>query len=392
MDPWVLILLCSVGWLAYSNGANDNFKGVATLFGSGTVGYRRAIWLATVTTFLGSMTTLILGQALIKAFSGKGLVTAAVLAEPSFLVAVSAGAAGTVLLATLFGFPISTTHAIIGSLTGAGLLADGGVAMGRLIGKFLMPLLLVPIITIGITAVLYLLFRKVRRSAGIVRQTCICLGQECQVVGLETPALTVEATEDGQVLLTGFTSPPTEPKAITFSIGSELQCIYRYQGRFLGISAQGVLDIMHYISAGAVGFARGLQDTAKIVGLLAGAGLVGAVAPGNLRWAVLLVGVLMALGGLFNARKVAETMSRKITEMNPGQGFTGNLVTSAMVIISGIAGWGVSTTHCAVGALFGISAVNRRANWQTISGILIAWIATLPVAAMLAAAIYWTIR
>lgn len=69
----VLIIL-AVCFLAYSNGANDNFKGVASLFGSRTCGYRTAISWATVATFADSVTALFLAQALIKKFSGKGLV------------------------------------------------------------------------------------------------------------------------------------------------------------------------------------------------------------------------------------------------------------------------------------------------------------------------------
>ncbi len=69
-----LLLLIGVAFLAYSNGANDNFKGVASLFGSRTCGYRVAISWATVTTFAGSAAAIFLAQDLLKKFSGKGLV------------------------------------------------------------------------------------------------------------------------------------------------------------------------------------------------------------------------------------------------------------------------------------------------------------------------------
>ena len=68
-----LALLC-VLFLAYANGANDNFKGVATLFGSGTTNYKGALGWATLTTLMGSMTALILAKGLMVTFSGKGLV------------------------------------------------------------------------------------------------------------------------------------------------------------------------------------------------------------------------------------------------------------------------------------------------------------------------------
>jgi PiT family inorganic phosphate transporter len=69
-----ILLLLAVCFLAYSNGANDNFKGVASLFGSKTTSYRIAIGWATVCTFAGSVAAIFLAQALLSKFSGKGLV------------------------------------------------------------------------------------------------------------------------------------------------------------------------------------------------------------------------------------------------------------------------------------------------------------------------------
>src|SRR5205085_4348248 len=120
------ILLLAVLFLAYSNGANDNFKGVATLFGSGTCTYRRALAWATLTTLAGSLLALYLAGGLVESFKGKGLVPDAVTRQPAFLLAVSLGAALTVLLATRIGMPVSTTHALTGGLVGAGLLAAAG--------------------------------------------------------------------------------------------------------------------------------------------------------------------------------------------------------------------------------------------------------------------------
>src|SRR5438105_9945407 len=94
------IVLLAVFCVAYANGANDNFKGVATLFGSGTTNYRKALAWATVTTFAGSLLALLLAHGLVNTFKGKGLVPDVVTTEPAFLVAVSLGAAFTVLLAT----------------------------------------------------------------------------------------------------------------------------------------------------------------------------------------------------------------------------------------------------------------------------------------------------
>jgi PiT family inorganic phosphate transporter len=105
-----------------------------------------------------------------------------------------------------------------------------------------------------------------------------------------------------------------------------------------------------------------------------------------------LVAVVMAVGGVLNARRVAETMSRKITTMNPGQGFTANLVTSLLVGVASRLGLPVSTTHVSVGSLFGIGVVNRTARAKTVLSILLAWVTTLPLAAALAAGAYLLLR
>ena len=121
----IFLLLFATLFLAYSNGANDNFKGVATLYGSNTVGYKSAIIIATVATFLGSISAIFLAQELIASFSGKGLVPQVIAGTANFLISTGFGAGCTVLLATYLGFPISTTHSLVGGLVGAGIMAVG---------------------------------------------------------------------------------------------------------------------------------------------------------------------------------------------------------------------------------------------------------------------------
>jgi len=108
----VAILITGIT-LAYANGANDNFKGVATLLGSGTTDRRRALIWATVTTLLGSMCAIWLAGELLARFSGKGIVPDSLTANPEFATAVAIGAGLTVLLATRLGMPISTTHSLV---------------------------------------------------------------------------------------------------------------------------------------------------------------------------------------------------------------------------------------------------------------------------------------
>ena len=338
-----LSLILFIGILvAFANGANDNFKGVATLMGSGTASYRRALWWGTLTTAMGSVTAIVLAQSLLVAFSGKGLVPAEVVADPAFTGAVALSAGLTVLLATRLGFPISTTHALIGALVGAGLLASStGISTDTLAKGLLLPLFTSPFIAILLAGVLYPLLRATRRRLGVTSETCVCIGQE--IVGV------VPEAAGAQHALAAVSLP-------VLSSGTQATCRVRYGGQVLGISARPTLDVAHYLSAGAVSFARGLNDTPKIAALL----LVGNVVAPNL--AIVGVALAMALGGLLSARRVAETMSRDVTEMNPGQGFTANLVSALLVIGASRLGMPFSTTHVSCGALFGIGAVTRQAH------------------------------
>ena len=82
-------------------------------------------------------------------------------------------------------------------------------------------------------------------------------------------------------------------------------------------------------------------------------------------------------------------MSKKITGMNHGQGFTANLVTGLLVTTASVHGLPVSTTHVSVGSIFGIGTVTRKINFQVVSNILLSWLLTLPVAAACAGLMYW---
>ena len=371
---WVVLIFGATLLLAYANGANDNFKGVATLFGSRTASFSVALRWATFTTLLGSLTACFLATKLIKAFSGKGLVPDGVIENPVFIGSVVLGAGITVLVAARFGVPISTTHSLTGALVGSGWMAVGTSLHWHSLWKtFLIPLLSSPFIAIVLTAGLYLIFRWGRRQAKINRETCLCVGEKT------VPVSHLGVEPGGSLSL-------SQIRSLDVMVDEEKVCeakaIQTYQGRVFGINAQVLLDSLHFLSAGAVSFARGLNDTPKIVGISLA---VGALA---LEWKVGLVAVAMAVGGFLGARRVAETVSHRITAMNHGQGFTGNLVTAALVIVASNFGVPVSTTHVSCGSLFGIGLVNGSARWNVVGGIVSAWVLTLPIACGLAALSY----
>lgn len=354
----ILLALICVAALAWANGANDNFKGVATLFGSGVADYRRALSWATAATLAGSVAAIWLSAHLVAAFSGKLFVSAATLALPGFPLAVCAACAGTVLLATRLGLPISTTHALAGALLGAAFVApESTVDWGRAGRQIFLPLALGPLLSVGAALLLYPALSASRRALGIGAASCACIGEQVVLMG------------------NGMTALETR-----IGLGKAPECRNDYAGAVLGITAGPMIDRLHWLSAGLVSFARGVNDTPKLVALVL---MTAPLLHGGA--AFVAVGVAIALGGLLGARRVAQTMSTGITDLNPGQGFTANLITSGLVLAASPLGLPLSTTHVSCGALFGIGAVTRQARWKTIAGIGLAWVVTLPIAALLGA-------
>lgn len=368
----ISLLLFATLFLAYTNGANDNFKGVATLYGSGTVGYKTAITIATITTFFGSICAIFLAQGLIASFSGKGLVPQDIAGTAQFLTATGFGAGCTVLLATRLGFPISTTHSLVGGLLGAGLMAVGlDVNLYKLGGTFFIPLLVSPFIAFVLGVVVYWLFTRTRQAMKLTKESCICIGEQKKFIPV-----------------TSFTNTTTMNAGLLHSsiiVAEESECVELYTDRVWGVSVQKLIDASHVMSAAAVSFARGLNDTPKIAGLLVAAEAF------DIRFGMIIIAIGMAVGGLLNARRVAETMSKKITELNHGQGLSANLVTSFLVIIASKFGVPVSTTHVSVGSIIGIGMISKKRNTKVIRSIILSWVITLPVTMIFSASIYWVV-
>jgi PiT family inorganic phosphate transporter len=316
-QPVIAILFLAVCFVAFTNGANANFKGVASLYGSGTTSLRTAALWGTATTFAGSIAAVLLTEGLLKAFGGRGLVADELAASREFVCAVALGGAFTSFFATRLGFPVSTTHALVGALIGAGLAGGSDVHLEALGKNFLQPLFFSPFIAAAAGAIVYLLLRSLRLAPDH-----------------RTPTL----------------------------------------------------DALHFLSAGAASFARGLNDTPKMAALmLAVPGLA-------VHWCILIVAAVIALGGLLDIRRVAETLGKKITGMNPGQGLAASLVTAGLVTTASLHSLPVSTTHVSVGSLFGMGAATGQVRWRKVGEILLAWVSTVPCGALLAALAYAMLR
>jgi PiT family inorganic phosphate transporter len=153
------------------------------------------------------------------------------------------------------------------------------------------------------------------------------------------------------------------------------------------------VDQLHWISSGATSFARGLNDGPKIAALVLGAlALSGGASPDtSLVFAVITAG--MAAGSLAGGRRVTRVLAEKVTPMDHREGFTANLATAALVTVGAIGGLPMSTTHVSSSAIVGVGWMRGGGalNRGTLRDLLLAWLVTAPVAALLAALGYVTL-
>jgi inorganic phosphate transporter, PiT family len=345
--------------LAWANGSNDISKGVATLVGSGVSNERTAVLWGTGWTVAGAMLAAFATQGLVATFSGKGFL-AGPIAGPGFLASVAIGAAAWVLFASKTGLPVSTTHAITGALAGAAVVAQGAGALhwSFLARKAILPMALSPIASI---ALLYAIFPLLRRSLARVDAYCVCLERRVAILPGGVSVLAAVVTE--RTLVAAEENCTASPAVA---------------GRL------NVLDGIHWLSSAATSFTRGLNDTPKIIalGVLASAGLglsgfpfYGAIA------------LAMGAGSMVGGFRVTETLARRVTRMSPTEGFSANLVTTLLVGAASLAALPVSTTHVSSSAIIGIGLHRgaRTIDWRTVREMLLAWMVTLPVAALVGA-------
>ncbi len=362
------LVMLAAGLLSFANGANDNFKGVATLWGAGRGSYRRALAWATTFTFLGALAAGWAASGLAAKFNGSNLVGKEIFTQTPFLAAVALAAAATVLLASRLGLPVSTTHALVGALAGSGVAAAGfaQVKFAALASGVVLPLLFSPVVALALTLAVYPLAAKLAGG-----RDCVCLDQPQSV------ALATNASFSGAAALVEAPPAVRWARATDCETGGEA-------ARF------NITDALHWLSGAAISFARGLNDTPKIAAVLLvlpAAGTAGA--KGN----YLLVALAMAAGGLVGAARVAHTMSKKITPMATDQAVAANLVAATLVMLASPLALPVSTTHVTSGGLFGIGLLRRKeADWRRVRDIVLSWLGTLPLSAALACGFYWLLR
>lgn len=362
----VIMAMLAVGFF---NGANDVSKAIATLVGSGVTRYRTAVVWGSVWTFAGGAFAAVAAQGLVAAFSGKGLLTTAPDGS-AFILSVALGALAWIWIATRTGMPVSTTHAITGGLVGAGAVAVGfsGINWSFLLAKFALPLAASPLMSL---LLVFAIFPLVRVGLSRWQAYCVCVQQPAaaSLASANAAAMTLVPAAGGVVVDdTGSCAcSPVTIAGVTFADG------------------------LHWLSAGATAFARGLNDAPKVLGL-------GVVAASTLEFPLtasfLLVAVAMAIGSVLRGFRVTETLAQRVTPMSPLEGLAANLVTSLLVIFASRLALPVSTTHVSSAAIVGLGLKRdaREVRWKTVCEMLLAWIVTLPTAAAIAAIAYHIFR
>ncbi len=304
-----------------------------------------------------------------RTFSGEGFLATAG-PGPEFLAAVSAGAIAWVFLASKTGLPVSTTHAIAGALAGAGIVAQGASRLhwGFLAKGVALPLGLSPLLSV---ALVYAVFPPLHRAVSRVEAYCLCIERRIAISsGGALAASAVPAAEVSATLISRVEDCESSP-----AIAARLRAV----------------DALHWISAALTSAARGLNDTPKIVAL----GIAASSALGVSSFPFYAaVSVAMAAGSLIAGLRVTETLARKVTPMSPAEGFCANSVTALLVGLASVAALPVSTTHVSSGAIIGIGVRRGAASvrWATVREILLAWLVTLPAAALFGAGAFTILR
>jgi PiT family inorganic phosphate transporter len=358
----MLIALLTIGCaaaVAYANGANDVSKGVATLAGSRLATYRQALQWGTVWTVAGTLIALMVSATMLKTFS-TGLVSGSVGLAPTFPLAVAIGAFMWVLIATRTGLPVSTTHSLTGAIVGAAVMGGGatGVQWMLVLKAVALPLAFSPMVA---ALLAYTLHAVVSRRLVEASRYCIC-SRNRSLVMPDAPAGGVIAAR--QIMLPVLVVDETRACAD----GETLEAGVR------------VTDAAHWLSSATLSFARGLNDTPKIVALvLAAAAVVGMAAPST----YVTCALVMGLGSVLAGRRVTRTLAERVTDIDPLEGLAATAVAASLVLAASAVALPVSTTHVASGAIVGVGlrSGSRAVQWTTVRAMVVAWLITVPVSA-----------
>lgn len=413
MDPTTVYILLAalLGlFMALGIGANDVANAMGTSVGSRALTVKQAIVIAGVFELLGSVAA---GGQVTNTIR-KGIVDAELLAgSPDLLVcgmlAALLAAGIWLLVASWAGWPVSTTHSIVGAIVGFAAvgLGIGAVQWGK-VGSIVMSWVVSPVLA---GTIAFVLFRSVQRLildtaepfaraktyvpvymflVGFV-VTLVTLLKGLKHVGLEVTTI----QSYGYAALCG---------AVLMAIGAVAVRRVREDPRadrdFHYASVERVFGVLMMVTACAMAFAHGSNDVANAIGPVAAVVSV-AQTGGNVAaestvplWILLIGGVGIVLGLVLYGYRVMATVGTKITDLTPSRGFAATLAAATTVVLASGTGLPISTTHTLVGAILGVGIARGMAaiNMSVVRMIFMSWIITLPAGAFLAVIFFYMFR
>ncbi|MEW5248356.1 inorganic phosphate transporter [Microbulbifer sp. 2201CG32-9] len=402
----LLILACIFGFfMAWGVGANDVANAMGTSVGSRALTIKQAILIAMVFEFAGAY----LAGGEVTATIRKGIIDSEIFSDqPQLLVYGMLSAllaAGTwLLIASILGWPVSTTHSIVGAIVGfsaVGISVDA-VSWGK-VGSIVASWVVSPVLAGTIS---FMLFRSVQRlilntedpfsnAKRYIPFYMFAVGWMIAMVTLtkglkhvfKDAAIQLSFIQDaGIAAIVGL---------VVMAVGVVmLKRVKRdpereKENRFANV--ERVFAILMIFTACAMAFAHGSNDVANAVGPLAavvntiqqGAVTAKATMPS---WILLLGGLGIVVGLATYGFKVMATIGRKITELTPSRGFAAELGAAATVVLASGTGLPISTTHTLVGAVLGVGLARGigALNLRMVTTIAASWVVTLPAGAGLA--------
>ena len=402
-----LIMACLFGFfMAWGIGANDVANAMGTSVGSRALTIKQAILIAMIFEFLGAY----LAGGEVTSTIRKGIIDPQIMAdEPQLMVYGMMSAllaAGTwLLIASIRGWPVSTTHSIVGAIVG---FAAVGISMEAIhwgkVGGIVASWVVSPVMAGTISFGLFMSVKKlILDTDDPFRRAKKYIPVYMWMVGFMISMVTIlkGLKHVGLDLDLGLGSKFANAVPISAVVGllvaafgamllRNIKDDMDHKNRFG--SVERVFAVLMVFTACAMAFAHGSNDVANAVGPLAA--IVSTVQSGGeiaaksvMPWWILLVGGLGIVVGLATyGWKVITTVGRKITELTPSRGFAAELGAAATVVLASATGLPISTTHTLVGAVLGVGFARGIAalNLRVIGNIFMSWIITLPAGAGLA--------
>ena len=404
----MLIIITAVfGFImSFGIGANDVANAMGTSVGSGTITPKQAVYIALVFEFLGAY---LAGGEVAETIKSGVIASESFVGEPEVLVLgmmSSLFAAGVwLLIASQKGWPVSTTHSIIGAIVGFACVTVGTEAVqwskfSGIVGSWFITPVIAGIVAFAIFISTQKLIFDTERPlsnsqkyapfyAGVtVFIICVVtLDKGLKHVGLDLSYL--------QTLGLGLFFALISTIACFFYLRSNAFISRLQSGGFSGV--EKVFSLLMLITACAMAFAHGSNDVANAIGPLAAVVSIvdhGGVIEGKTvmaPWILPLGAVGIAVGLAVMGHKVMSTIGTGITDLTPSRGFAAQFACATTVVLASGTGLPISTTQTLVGAVLGVGFARGIAalNLGVIRNIVASWVITLPAGAVLSIIIYY---